>query len=65
MRVSEPWGAELPGDVDVAPGERKEVALRLTGLSTNGPVSATIRITGDFGRAGKPVLSFRMVPSPK
>jgi hypothetical protein len=60
-----PWGAELPGDVDVAPGERKELALRLTGLSTNGVECATIRVTGVFGRAGQPVLSFRMVPSAK
>ena len=61
----EPWGAELPGDVDVAPGERKELALRLTGLSTNGLGCATIRITGEFGSAGQPVLSFRLVPSAK
>jgi hypothetical protein len=61
----EPWGAELPRDVDVAPGERKELALRLTGLTTNGLESATIRINGEFGRAGKPVLSFRLAPGPK
>jgi hypothetical protein len=61
----EPWGAELPNDVDVAPGERKELAMRLTGLSTNGLASATIRVTGEFGRAGQPVLSFRLVPSAK
>ena len=60
-----PWGAELPSDVEVAPGERKELPLRLTGLSTNGLESATIRVTGEFGKAGKPVLSFRLVPSPK
>ncbi len=60
-----PWGAELPNDVAVAQGERKELALRLTGLSTNGLESATIRVTGEFGKAGKPVLSFRLVPSVK
>jgi hypothetical protein len=59
------WGAELPGDVDVAPGERKELALRLTDLSTNGLESATIQVTGEFGRAGQPVLSFRLAPSAK
>jgi len=61
----EPWGVDLPGNVEIAPGERKELPLRLTGLSTNGLESATIRVTGEFGRAGKPVLSFRLVPSPK
>ena len=52
-------------EVDVAPGERKELALRLTGVSTNGLECATIRVTGEFGSAGKPVLSFRLAPSPK
>jgi hypothetical protein len=61
----EPWGAELPGDVEVARGERKELALRLTGLNTNGLECATIRVSGEFGSAGKPVLSFRLVPSAK
>jgi hypothetical protein len=60
-----PWGAELPYDVNVAPGERKELALRLTGLSTNGLECATIRVLGEFGNAGQPVLSFRMVPGAK
>jgi hypothetical protein len=58
----EPWGAEMPHEVDVAPGERKELALLLAGVSTNGLDCATIRVTGEFGSAGKPVLSFRLVP---
>ena len=61
----EPWSAEMLHDVDIAPGERKELALRLAGLSTNGLECAAIRVTGEFGGAGKPVLSFRLVPSPK
>jgi hypothetical protein len=61
----EPWGAELQPDAEVAPGERKELALRLTGLSTNGLECATIRVTGEFGSAGQPVLSFRLVPAVK
>jgi hypothetical protein len=61
----EPWGAEMLHEVDVQPGERKELALRLAGVSTNGIECATIRVTGEFGSAGKPVLSFRLVPSPK
>ena len=61
----EPWGAEILGEVAIAPGERKELALRLTGLSTNGLECATIRVTGDFGRRGQPVLSFRLVSASK
>lgn len=60
--VSPPWAAELPSEVEIAPGERKELALRLTGVSTNGVEAAAIRITGDFGSAGKPVLSLNLIP---
>jgi len=59
------WGAQMLAEVDVAPGERKELALRLTGVSTNGLECATILVIGEFGGAGKPVLSFRLAPSPK
>ena len=60
--VSPPWGAELPSEVEIAPEERKELALRLTGVSTNGVEAAAIRITGEFGAAGRPVLSLNVVP---
>ena len=60
--VPDPWSVEFPREVEVAPGERKELALRLTGVSTNGVADATIRITGEFGGAGKPVLSLNLVP---
>jgi hypothetical protein len=60
--VPPPWGAELPGEVEVAPGERKELALRLTDVSTNGVEAAAIRITGEFGSAGRAVLSLNLVP---
>jgi hypothetical protein len=60
--VSPPWGAELPSEVEIAPGERKELALRLTGVSTNDVKAAAIRITGEFGAAGRPVLSLNVVP---
>ena len=60
--VSPPWEAELPSVVEVAPGERKELALRLTGVSTNGVEAAAIRITGEFGVAGRAVLSLNLVP---
>ena len=58
----EPWGVEFPGEVEVAPGERKELALRLTSARTNGVDAAAIRITGEFGGAGKPVLSLNLAP---
>jgi hypothetical protein len=60
--VPGPWGIEFPGETEVAPGERKELALRLTDISTNGIENAVLRITGEFGAAGKPVLSLNLVP---
>ena len=55
--VPEPWRAELPEETELAPGERKELALRLTAAS--GPRIAKVRITGEFGSAGRTVLSLR------
>jgi hypothetical protein len=60
--VPDPWGIEFPREVEVAPGERKELALRLTCAGTNGSDAAAMRITGEFGGAGKPVLSLNLVP---
>ena len=61
--IPEPWGVELPGEVEVSPGERQTVALRLKGVTTNGCECARLRITGEFGGAGRPVLSLRLVPT--
>jgi hypothetical protein len=60
--VPNPWRVELPGEAEVLPGERKELALRVTCATTNSPDAAAIRITGEFGRAGKPVLSLNLLP---
>jgi len=54
------WTAEFDGPVDIQPGERKECTLRLA--IDDDWTAATIRITGDFGVAGQPVLSFRLIP---
>jgi hypothetical protein len=61
----EPWGIEMLNKLEVAPGERRELALRLTSVSTNGIKSARIRVTGEFGSAGQPMLSLRLVPAGK
>ena len=60
--VPAPWGVEFPKEAEVAPGERKELALRLTYARTNGFDGAAVRITSDFGGAGRPVLSLNLVP---
>ena len=55
--VPEQWRAELPQEAEIAPGERKELSLRLTGAP--GARMAKVRITGEFGPAGRAVLSLR------
>jgi hypothetical protein len=55
--VPDPWRAELPGEVEIAPGERKELTLRLTGAPSL--PAGKVRITGEFGPAGSAVLSLR------
>ena len=57
-----PWGVDMPEDVEIAPGDRKDLTLRLTGVGTNGVESATLQIRGEFGPAGRPVLSLRLLP---
>ncbi len=59
--LADSWDVAFPGQVEVAPGKRKELALRLTCPGTNDSRMATIRVTGDFGSAGKPLLSLRVV----
>jgi hypothetical protein len=57
------WGVEFPREAEVAPGDRQELPLRLSGVSTNGMEGATIRIRGEFGSRGRPVLSLRLLPT--
>jgi len=61
--VHELWGVEFPKETEIAPGDRKELALRLSGVSTKSTEAATIRITGEFGSAGRPVLSLHLLPT--
>jgi hypothetical protein len=62
LAVPEGWSAELPRAVEVAPGERKGLAMNLNRAGTNGWSEVGIRITGDFGEAGHTVLAVRFVP---
>jgi hypothetical protein len=62
VTVPDGWTASLPAEVEVAPGERKELTLTLTRQGTNAWKEAGVRITGDFGRQGRPVLALRFVP---
>lgn len=59
------WQTTLPSTAEIEPGERKELTLELSCGNTNGWTEASVRINGDFGAGGKPVLALRFVPATK
>lgn len=59
VKVPEHWKAELPREVEVTPGERKELDLHLTCGEPNSWTVAGVRINGDFGDGGRPLLSLQ------
>jgi hypothetical protein len=61
VNVPENWRAEFPSEANIAPGERKELKLQIFSPDTNW-TNATVKISGDFSSAEKPLLSFRFVP---
>jgi hypothetical protein len=65
VTAPEGWKASCPADIDLAPGDRKEIALVLTSPAGKEFALAETRIRGDFGAAGSAVLALRLVPRPK
>ena len=62
LTVPEGWTGKLAGDVEVAPGERKELKLNLDCAYPKGWREANVQVRGDFGPEGRPVLAFCLVP---
>ncbi len=60
--VSPGWEANIGSDADLAPGDRKGLTLTLTKTGTNSWTDANVKITGDFGAQGRPLLSLHFVP---
>jgi hypothetical protein len=54
------WAVNFQRDVELAPGARQELPLRLDSQRDAGWTNAAIRISGDFGPAGKPVLALKL-----
>jgi hypothetical protein len=61
----EGWKLDLAKTVRIPPEERVQLALTVEAGAAASVETATIRIRGDFGPAGKPVLSLRLAPEPK
>lgn len=53
------------GKVSIAPGDRKPLDLVVDARGLTAGQVETVRITGDFGPAGKPVLSLRLMAETK
>ena len=58
------WKVSLPKHVRLAPMERAELALVVDAGGAGVSPVETVRMTGDFGDAGRAVLSLRLLPSP-
>jgi hypothetical protein len=60
LRVTAPpeWSVNFPAEVELEPGERKELTLALANAKS-WDKAATVGIKGDFGTVGEPVLSMR------
>jgi hypothetical protein len=56
------WRVEFPDRIELQPDERQELALTLTPPAAKPDAVETVKITGDFDRAGKPVLALRLLP---
>ena len=55
----------LPALERLAPQSRTELALTMDcAEATSARLTETVRVTGDFGPAGRPVLAFRIMPDP-
>jgi hypothetical protein len=66
LRLAAPpgWRLDAPGPLELAPLERRELTLVAEAAVTTAPLPDRAHITGDFGRAGNPVLSLRLTHEP-
>jgi hypothetical protein len=60
VTVPEGWKMDFASDVELASMDRQKLTLKLSPGSDW--TEARVRITGDFGPAGKSLLSFRLLP---
>ena len=61
----EGWHLALPEKTAVAAGDRAELKLTVDARGLAPRLTETVRIAGDFGPAGRPVLSLTVMPEPR
>ncbi len=59
------WDVSVPDRVELAAGQRKQLAMSVHRPLAKGESPASIRLTGDFGPAGGAVLSIRLQFEPE
>jgi hypothetical protein len=62
--TSLPRETGFPQTLELAPMERRELPFRLDCRNARMRMVETVKITGDFGAAGRPVLAFNLIPDP-
>lgn len=65
ITAPESWTVRTLDAVTLAPGERKEVALGFKIQGNSGPQTGALALVGDFGAAGRTVLSVRLTTQEK
>lgn len=55
------WNVSVPEAVELPPNGRVELALVVEAAESAGGLIETLRITGDFGPTGQPVLSLKLM----
>ena len=65
VRGPKDWGLKMPEAVKVGPGERVELALDAQLPDVDPKHAEAVLMEGDFGPAGKPVLSLRLAAKSK
>jgi hypothetical protein len=59
------WDVTLAAEpLEIPPGERRELAMTIKPAADAKAAVETLVVKGDFGPAGQPVLSFRVLPQP-
>jgi hypothetical protein len=63
VSLPQKWKSQPLPPLEIAPGERKEVALKMTNPQKLPSKDAKVRVTGQFGEDGAAVLAFRLTTS--
>ncbi|MCX7826820.1 MAG: hypothetical protein N2689_14865, partial [Verrucomicrobiae bacterium] len=64
LTMPDGWRGRVSSEIVLAPMERKDIGFVVEATKASGNLVGTVCITGQFGPAGRSVLSFRLMPDP-